>query len=328
MGKIIVTGGAGFIGSHIVDALLAAGHLVEVIDDLSSGRRENLPVTVPLHVLDIRSEGAREVIARVRPDTVVHAAAQMSVRLSMEDPTFDTAVNVTGLVNIISALRRCRSATEPAPFCVFLSTGGAIYGEQETFPATEDHRIMPASVYGLSKRVGELYLEFWTRELGLPFAALRLANVYGPRQNPHGEAGVVAIFNQKLLRGETPTINGSGDQTRDFIYVGDVARAVTAVVTERVSGTFNIGTGRETSVNALYTAICRAVGRDPAPKRVPAKAGEQLRSVIDASRATHTFGWRPEVSLDCGLEATTAWFREAENITPGGGTTAERCPGS
>jgi len=322
MGKIIVTGGAGFIGSHIVDHLIAAGHTVEVIDDLSSGRRENLPATVPLHVLDIRSDAARDVIATVRPDVVVHAAAQMSVRLSMEDPTFDTAVNVSGLVNILDALRRRLSAAETPPFCVFLSTGGAIYGEQESFPATEDHRIMPASVYGLSKRVGELYLDFWERELGLPFAALRLGNVYGPRQNPHGEAGVVAIFNQKLLRGEIPTINGSGEQTRDFVYVGDVARAVTAVVAGRVSGTFNIGTGRETSVNELYTVICRAVGLNPTPKRVPAKAGEQLRSVIDASHAARTFGWRPEVSLDCGLEATTKWFREAERGGSGGGRPA------
>lgn len=311
MSKVIVTGGAGFIGSHIVDQLVAAGHVVEVIDDLSSGRRANLPPAVPLHVCDIRSSAARDVVSTVQPDVVVHAAAQMSVRLSMEDPTFDTAVNVSGLVNILDALHRSRGAGAVPPFFVFLSTGGAIYGEQETFPAPENHPLRPASVYGLSKRVGELYLDFWARELGLPFAALRLANVYGPRQNPHGEAGVVAIFNQRLLRGELPTINGSGGQTRDFVYVGDVARAVTAVVAGRVGGIFNIGTGRETSVNELYAAIAQAVGVSPEPLRVPAKPGEQMRSVVDAAAAQRSFGWSPEVPLDRGLKATTEWFRDA-----------------
>ena len=309
MAKVIVTGGAGFIGSHIVDLLLARGHEVEVIDDLSSGRVANLPAAVKLHQLDIRSVEARRVVEQMKPDGIIHAAAQMSVRMSMEDPTFDTSVNVSGLVNILDALSRSRSSAAAAPFFVFLSTGGAIYGEQESFPATEAHRLQPASVYGLSKRVGELYLDFWARELNLPFAALRLGNVYGPRQNPHGEAGVVAIFNQKLLRGETPTINGSGEQTRDFVYVSDVARAVVTAFEKRVSGIFNVGTGKETSVNALYALIGDAVGHRPSPQRVAAKAGEQMRSVIDASAADSALDWRPEVSLERGLESTTAWFR-------------------
>ncbi len=309
MAKVIVTGGAGFIGSHIVDLLISNGHSVEVIDDLSSGRAENLPAAVKLHKLDIRSTEARAVIDQLKPDGVVHAAAQMSVRMSMEDPTFDTSVNVSGLVNILDALSRSRTVGAPAPFFVFLSTGGAIYGEQESFPATESHRIMPASVYGLSKRVGELYLDFWSRELGLPFAALRLGNVYGPRQNPHGEAGVVAIFNQKLLKNEIPTINGTGEQTRDFVYVADVARAVVTALEKRVTGTYNIGTGKETSVNELYDQICRAVGHRPEPNRVPAKAGEQMRSVIDAGAAGRSLGWHPEMTIERGLEATTAWFR-------------------
>jgi len=309
MAKVIVTGGAGFIGSHIVDLLISHGHTVEVIDDLSSGRAENLPAAAKLHKLDIRSTEARAVIDQLKPDGVVHAAAQMSVRMSMEDPTFDTSVNVSGLVNILDALSRSRTVGAPAPFFVFLSTGGAIYGEQESFPATESHRIMPASVYGLSKRVGELYLDFWSRELGLPFAALRLGNVYGPRQNPHGEAGVVAIFNQKLLKNEIPTINGTGEQTRDFVYVADVARAVVTALEKRVTGTYNIGTGKETSVNELYDQICRAVGHRPEPNRVPAKAGEQMRSVIDAGAAGRSLGWHPEMTIERGLEATTAWFR-------------------
>jgi UDP-glucose 4-epimerase len=311
MAKVIVTGGAGFIGSHIVDLLVSHGHTVEVIDDLSSGRAENLPPSIKLHKLDIRSAEARSVIDGVRPDGVIHAAAQMSVRMSMEDPAFDTSVNVSGLVNILDVLCRSRSPGAPAPFFAFLSTGGAIYGEQESFPATESHRIMPASVYGLSKRVGELYLDFWARELGVPFAALRLGNVYGPRQNPHGEAGVVAIFNQKLLKGEVPTINGSGEQTRDFVYVADVARAVVTAFEKRVSGIFNIGTGKETSVNVLYDQICRAVGHRPEPNRVAAKAGEQMRSVIDAGAAATALEWHPEMSLERGIEATTAWFRGA-----------------
>jgi len=306
MAKVVVTGGAGFIGSHVVDAFLERGDTVTVIDDLSSGRRENVAAAARLHVADIRDAAAREVVRAATPDIVVHAAAQMSVRRSMDEPVFDTQVNVAGLVNILDALRG-----GTLPHVIFCSTGGAIYGEQERFPADEDHPLQPASVYGLAKRVGELYLDFWARSFGLTFTALRLGNVYGPRQSPHGEAGVVAIFCERMLRGEVPVINGTGEQTRDFVFVGDVVRAVVAAAERRIPGVFNIGTGRETSVNEVHHLLAEALGVPPERKTlVPAKAGEQLRSCISPARAAAVFGWRPELSAAAGLRATATWFRE------------------
>jgi UDP-glucose 4-epimerase len=304
MARIVVTGGAGFIGSHIVEGFLSAGHSVTVIDNLSSGVRENLFPQAEFVEIDIRSKEVRDVLRKAAPDIVVHTAAQMSVRMSMEDPTFDADVNVVGLVNILQSFE-----TGKLPFFVFLSTGGAIYGEQDSFPAPENHPLRPTSIYGLAKRVGELYLEFWGRELGLKHAELRLGNVYGPRQNPHGEAGVVAIFNKKLIAGETPTINGSGEQTRDFVYVKDVARAVQTVSEKQVQGIFNIGTGRETSVNMLYAMIIKALGSATKANYGDAKAGEQMRSSIDASAALKAFNWKAEVSLEAGCQETSDWFR-------------------
>jgi len=305
MAKIVVTGGAGFIGSHIVDAFLAEKHQVLVIDNLSSGSRKNLSGAVKLYELDVRSPEARAVLGREKPDAVVHAAAQISVRESMADPLFDVEVNVAGIVNLLCG---CRSADKP--YFIFLSTGGAIYGEQNAFPAPETHAVRPASIYGLSKRVSEMYLDFWHREFGLNFAALRLSNVYGPRQNPHGEAGVVAIFNQCLLTGRTPVIYGSGEQTRDFVFVADVACAAYLVFSRRIQGTYNIGTGRETSVNELYKLIAASQSSGVAPQYAPAKEGEQMRSSIDAGLAERTFGWKPQVSLEQGLKITAEWFRE------------------
>jgi UDP-glucose 4-epimerase len=303
MAKVVITGGAGFIGSHVVDALLAVGHQVEVIDNLSSGSVDNIPKNVKLHKLDIRSAECRELLASLLPDIFVHTAAQMSVRLSMEDPVFDADVNVVGLVNCLSAFRG-----KKLPHVVFTSTGGAIYGEQDVHPAPESHPIRPNSVYGLDKKVGEMFLEFWGREYKMKSTALRLGNVYGPRQNPHGEAGVVAIFCQKLLRGQTPVINGTGKQTRDYVYVGDVARAVRLACEKGVSGTFNIGTGRETDVNSLFTHITAALNNTAAAEYGPAKEGEQMRSSIDASAALAAFGWKPEVRLEDGIKLTADWF--------------------
>lgn len=307
MAHVIVTGGAGFIGSHIVDALLTAGHKVEVIDDLSSGSEQNLPSAVTLHKLDIRSPEARELLARLQPEILVHTAAQISVRISMENPVLDTEINVVGLVNLLHAFQG-----KKLPHVVFLSTGGAIYGEQDVFPAPETHPTRPNSVYGLAKRVSELYLDLWGREHGLTWTALRLSNVYGPRQNPHGEAGVVAIFSQRLLRNEVPMINGEGVQTRDFVYVGDVAAAARIVSDKRISGIFNIGTGRETSVNELYELIRGAVGVPVQARHGEAKPGEQMRSCIDAGLATKSFGWKPSVSIEEGIKRTVDWFREQE----------------
>ena len=305
MPKALVTGGAGFIGSHVVDALLAAGHEVHVIDDLSSGRKENLSPNAKFTQIDIRSSELASLIASVQPDIVVHLAAQISVRRSMEDPAYDSDVNVRGLLNLLHNFEAGR-----LPHFVMISTGGAIYGEQDVFPAPERHPIRPASVYGVSKYVGEIYLDLWSRVYGLKFVALRLANVYGPRQNPHGEAGVVAIFSRKLFMGESPAINGNGEQTRDFLFVKDVADAVVRVTTQKVEGVYNIGTGIETSVNSLYNLIAAASGTSVSPLHSGAKAGEQMRSCIDASFATREFGWKAVTSLEVGINETVHWFQK------------------
>jgi len=305
MAKIVVTGGAGFIGSHIVDALLARGHEVHVIDDLSSGSKANLAHTkgVQLHVVDIRSEEAVRLVEKLAPQFIVHAAAQVSVRVSMDQPSLDTDLNVTGLVNILSAVR-----SRPGTHVVFLSSGGAVYGEQIAFPAKEDHPIKPESVYGLSKRVGEEYLDFWERVWGVTSTALRLSNVYGPRQNPHGEAGVIAIFCERLLEGKGISVNGTGKQTRDFVYVEDVAEAVGRAVDTKVPGAFNIGTSKETTITEVAERL-RDLSKSKAEiSYAPAKAGEQMRSCIDIGAAKAKLGWSPKVNFSEGLERTVGWY--------------------
>ena len=303
MAKIIVTGGAGFIGSHIVDRL-RPGNEVHVIDNLSSGSKKNLGADVPLHELDIRSAEAAKLVHKIAPDIVVHAAAQISVRISMDEPTLDTDINVTGLVNLLTPLAQTKNA-----HVVFLSSGGACYGEQETYPAPESHPIRPESVYGLSKRVGEMYLDLWSRVWGVKSTSLRLSNVYGPRQNPHGEAGVVAIFCERLLAGKDITINGTGKQTRDFVYVGDVADAVFKSVQMRPEGEFNIGTAKETSILSIAEELQKRACPTAKINFGPAKAGEQMRSVIDNTRAREVFGWKPSVEMAAGIDQTLAWYR-------------------
>ena len=305
MSRALVTGGAGFIGSHIVDALVADGFEVAIIDDLSSGERTNLESDATLHELDIRSADAAKLVAEFQPDVFVHAAAQISVRASMEDPGFDTDVNIKGLVNLLTAF-----PVDRQPHFVFLSTGGAIYGEQEQFPASESHACRPTSVYGLNKYLGEQYLSFWAREHGLKSIALRLANVYGPRQNPHGEAGVVAIFCQRLIAGEPTVIFGTGEQTRDFVFVKDVAAAARIACSQKIEGIFNIGTGIETSINQIYQEVRSTLNPDQEVAYEAAKAGEQLRSVIDPSLAKQTFGWESSVTISDGLRQTAEWFRD------------------
>lgn len=303
MKTAVVTGGAGFIGSHIVDMLIREGLSVTVFDDLSSGDRANLNPKAELKVLDICSAEAREEINLIRPDVVVHAAAQISVRKSMEDPIFDTHVNVEGLVNLLTPFREGKS-----PYFMFLCTGGALYGEQEKFPADENHPIRPTSIYGLNKALSEHYLRFWQEQYGLRYLSLRLGNIYGPRQNPHGEAGVVAIFCKTLLAGKVPTINGTGEQTRDYVFVGDVVKAFELGMKKEVTGSYNIGTGKETSVNELYNNLVAAMGLNIKAQHGPAKAGEQLRSVIDNALAKKTFNWAPEHSIESGLKITADWF--------------------
>jgi UDP-glucose 4-epimerase len=301
--RILVTGGAGFIGSHVAEGLLARGHEVAIVDNLSSGRRANVPEGALFYETDTRG-GCGEVFEDFAPEALSHQAAQIDVRRSVAEPDFDADVNVLGTVRL---LQNC--ALRGVGRVVFASTGGAIYGEQEAFPAAEDHPQYPVSPYGVSKLAGERYLHFYHAHYGLRYAALRYANVYGPRQDPHGEAGVVAIFCNNLAAGRTSTINGTGEQTRDYVYVGDVARA-NALALERdvPSGAYNVGTAVETSVNRLYETLLEASGKDLPPEHGPAKPGEQTRSCVDPTKAGRVTGWRPEVDLRSGLGETLRYF--------------------
>jgi len=302
--KILVTGGAGFIGSHVVDAYVAAGHEVVVVDDLSTGKRENLNRHARFVEADILDPATAELIRQERPDVVNHHAAQIDVRRSVADPLLDARINVLGTIGLLDAARQAGVRR-----FVFVSSGGAVYGEQEVFPAPETHPTWPVSPYGVSKRTGELYAHFFQAQYGLPFVALRYANVYGPRQDPHGEAGVVAIFTLKMLRDEAVTVNGDGGQSRDYVYVGDVARMSVLAVTHDATGPVNVGTGIETDVNTLATMLRAAVGSKASIGHGPAKPGEQRRSVVDAGRAARVYGWQPEVTLADGLRRTVEFFR-------------------
>ena len=302
--KILVTGGAGFIASHITDAFITAGHHVAVVDDLSSGRRENLHPQARFYPLDVQAPGIAEVFERETPEVLCHHAAQMDVRRSVADPLFDARVNLLGLLNLMEHGRR-----HGLKRVLLASTGGAIYGEQVTFPAPETHATAPLSPYGVAKLASERYLFFYHATYGISYAAMRYANVYGPRQNPHGEAGVVAIFAEKLLRGEQPVINGDGRQTRDYVYVGDLVRANLALLESDFTGALNLGTGVETDVNTIYRLLTRLCGSAAPERHGPAKSGEQLRSVLDSGLAQRLIGWRPQVSLEDGLRETVTFFR-------------------
>ena len=302
--RVLLTGGAGFIGSHVAEHLLARGrHEVVVVDDLSSGKRENVPEGARFFKGDVRS-GCGEVFQEFRPEALCHQAAQMDVRLSVRKPDFDAAVNILGTIRL---LQNC--VKYEVGRVIFASTGGAVYGEQHEFPAPEDHPQYPVSPYGVSKLAGERYVHFYHIQYDISYAALRYANVYGPRQDPHGEAGVVAIFSANLADQKVSTINGTGEQTRDYVYVGDVARAnVLALEGDLPSGAYNIGTGIETNVNQLYELL-RNISRKNLPAtHGPAKPGEQLRSSIDPTRAHRVFGWYPEEELAAGLEETLRFF--------------------
>jgi UDP-glucose 4-epimerase len=302
--KVLVTGGAGFIGSHVCEAFLRAGHEVIALDNLSSGKRENLDPKVRLAVLDIRSPEAAELIRSERPQVLCHLAAQMDVRRSVEDPRFDADANILGMLNLLEAAR-----VSEVKKVIFSSTGGAIYGEQDVFPAPESHATRPVSPYGVSKASGELYLGYYRAQYGLPYVALRYANVYGPRQNPHGEAGVVAIFSQRLVAGQGCTIFGDGGQTRDFVFGPDVARANLLAFEKDYVGAINIGTGVETDINRLFALLAEAAGSNQAVVHAPGKPGEQRRSCIDPSLARKVLGWEPTVGLAEGLRKTVEFFR-------------------
>jgi len=293
---VLVTGGAGFIGSHVAEALVARGKDVVVLDDLSSGKRENLPEGAELVEGDIR-EPQDELFAGVKPDVCFHLAAQADVRVSVARPEHDARINVIGTINLLEAAR------EHGTQLVFSSTGGAIYGECDG-PAPEDAPRQPLAPYGTSKLAGEEYLATYNRLHGTKHVALRYGNVYGPRQDPHGEAGVVAIFFKRFLSGEQPKVFGDGKQTRDYVYVVDVVRATLAAA-ERDGGVYNVGTGRETSVVELFDLCRRVAGKESVePEFAPPRPGELQRSVLDVSRAVDELGWRPEHSLEEGLRET------------------------
>jgi UDP-glucose 4-epimerase len=304
--NILITGGAGFIGSHIADAYLAAGHSVTILDDLSTGRRENLPARAKFVQGDIRSPEARALLAGGGFTLLNHHAAQMDVRRSVTDPVFDAGVNLVGLLNLLDGAR-----AGGVRRVVFASSGGVVYGEQGRLPLVETEAKLPVSPYGVAKLASEYYLATYSHLYGLESVALRYSNVYGPRQRADGEAGVVAIFGRRLLQNQPLTIYGDGRQTRDMVFVKDVAAANVAAsewkvppVTTLDARALNIGTGVETTVNSLAELMGRAAGHTPEIKHAPARAGELLRSVLATDKAARELGWRPQVPLAEGLRAT------------------------
>ncbi len=303
--KVLVTGGAGFIGSHIVDALCAAGHQVVVVDNLSTGRRQNLRPDVPLHPLDLRSPDLGDLIRAERPECICHQAAQASVSVSVKQPLLDAEINVLGSLRLLEAARQAGVRK-----IVYASSGGAVYGEPRYLPCDEDHPIAPLSPYGVSKYIVELYLRLYRDLYGLAYTVLRYANVYGPRQDPYGEAGVVAIFTCRMLRGQRPTIFGDGEQQRDFVYVTDVARANLLALTAADGQVLNIGSGRPTTVNTLYQHLSRLTGFREPPVYGPPRPGDVYRTYVAIERARHHLGWQPTVDLETGLAATVAAFRQ------------------
>ncbi len=302
--RILVTGGAGFIGSHVVDKFLEAGHKVTVVDDLSRGHRTNLNPQAKFYQVDIRSQALREIFEREKPEVVDHHAAQVDVRRSMTDPIFDAQVNVLGSLNLLECARACGVRK-----VIYISSGGAIYGEPVTLPCTEEHPIQPLCPYGASKYIMERYLYLYKQNYGLDYTVLRYGNVYGPRQDSSGEAGVVAIFADQMLNGQPPVINGSGEQERDFVYVGDCAHA-NVLALDRGSGrAYNLAAGRGTSINQIFAMLKRLTNYDGEPVYGPAKAGETFRIYLDAERAREELAWQPEVALQEGLKHTVAYFR-------------------
>jgi len=306
--KILVTGGAGFIGSHITDALVNAGHNVHIIDDLSGGFKANINPKATFHELDIRSAEVEELWKTEQFEVMYHEAAQMDVRRSVADPIYDADINVKGFLNLMEAGRK-----NGLKKVIFASTGGAIYGEPEYVPQDEVHPLQPLSPYGITKLVTERYLYFYEQSYGIQWIALRYANVYGPRQNPHGEAGVVAIFIEKMLVNELAFINGNGEQTRDYVYVKDVVQANIKALNYTKSGIFNVGTGKESTVVTLFRNLKQLTLTTIPEDYKPAKAGEQMRSVISTEKITKEMGWVCQYDLKVGLAETVGWFKRRQN---------------
>jgi UDP-glucose 4-epimerase len=301
----MVTGGAGFIGSHITDLLIADGYKVIVVDNLSTGKRQNLNPKALFYHVDIRSDDLARVIRETRPDVVFHQAAQSAVKVSTDDPKHDADVNVVGLINLLEA---CSSYDVRK---VVFASSGATYGNPHYLPMDEEHPQHPESPYGISKMVSEHYLRYYARDKNLSFTALRYGNVYGPRQDPYGEAGVVAIFTQQLLLGEIPTIHWDGKQSRDYVYVTDVARANLLAANAGDNACYCIGTGRGTSVNRIFSMIQDALGRTVIPRHSDRRPGDLRHAHFDSTRARVELGWSPTVRLPAGIAETVEAFREA-----------------
>ena len=306
--KALVTGAAGFIASHVVELYLQQGYEVVIVDDLSTGRRSNLNPAATFYKMDIRSPELATVFEKERPDIVNHHAAQMDVRRSVADPLFDADVNIRGSINVIECAKRYGVKK-----MVYISTGGAVFGEPEYVPCDENHPINPICQYGASKHTVEHYLYMYKVNYGLNYVVLRYPNVFGPRQDPHGEAGVVAIFTGQMLTDKQVIINGDGEQLRDYVYVGDCARAnLLALTIEKAEGIYNLGSGRGTTVNQVFDALKNITGYRRDPVHGPAKVGETRAIYLDASKARRELGWEPTVSLEDGLRQVVNHFAEKE----------------
>lgn len=314
MAKIIVTGGAGFIGSHITDALISRGHRVVVIDNLYRGKKKNINPKAKFYKIDVRNKNIEGIFKKEKPEFVFHYAAQIDTRTSVRNPSFDAEVNVLGTINISQ-----NAAKHKVKKIIFAATGGALSSEATILPTPENKFALPVSPYGAAKISAEMYLHYFWKTHGLPYAALRMANVYGPRQSPEGEAGVISIFTDKMLHGKQPVIFGSGKQTRDYVYVGDVVRANLLALKSKKVGSFNVGTGKETNVLKLFKILKKLtdssvseihgapIGQGKGESKV---AGEQMRSVLDSSKIRRELGWQPKVELGEGLRKTVEWFRK------------------
>ena len=302
--KVLVTGGAGFIGSHLVERLIQEGHEVVVVDNLSTGKRKNVHRSANFYKADIQGSRVDRILKKERPVVIFHLAAQMNIRKSTEDPGFDAKVNILGTINLLEAA--VRHGTRKV---IFASSGGAVYGEQQMFPAPESHPTQPLSPYGISKLTGEHYSAYYKHVAGLGYAILRFGNVYGPRQEPEGEAGVVAIFNQKMLKEEQPLINGNGLQTRDYVFVEDVVKATVGVMPPNIQGIFNVGTGKESSVNEIFHQIKVLTNSECKEIHGPEKKGEQIRSVLDCTKLRTELDWEPTIELEEGLQLTVEFFK-------------------
>ena len=303
--KIVVTGGAGFIGSHIVDSYIDSGHEVLILDNLSSGVEANLNKKASFQNIDITSPEVGQVIKDFAPEVINHHAAQINVRESVSNPSFDAKVNILGSLNLLEAAKQAS-----VKHFIFASTGGAVYGDTDTIPTPEDHQTQPLSPYGISKRSVELYLHYYAKSAGINYIILRYSNVYGPRQNPHGEAGVVAIYYQRMIAGKPFVINGDGQQTRDFVFVKDVVKANQLALNLKSTETINIATSTETSVNQLVDQMQKSLSRKGEIPHGPAKDGEQQRSCLDISKAEKILGWAPSFDLSQGLAQTSDFFQK------------------